>query len=175
MRYAPATEAHGVQAFGTDDFSDTVDGPTIVPGKYSVLLTYGGKKLQQPFRLVLDPRLHPAAGELAARLAFSMRIRNTLDAFNRAVNSAEAARASLPAAKRAAVDAALADMVQLNPNRSSESDLAHESKMRDALAFLMGSIDLAYQAPTAAEYATYNELRAQAMAQIARLRAIVGG
>jgi photosystem II stability/assembly factor-like uncharacterized protein len=171
MRYAPATEARGVQAFGTDDFSDTVDGPTIVPGKYSVVLTYGGKKLQQPFRLVLDPRLHPASGELAARLALSMRIRDTLDALNRAVNAGEATRASLPAAKRAAVDAALADMVQLNPNHSSESDLAHESKMRDALAFLMGSIDLAYQAPTPAEYATYDELRAQAMAQIARLQA----
>jgi photosystem II stability/assembly factor-like uncharacterized protein len=171
MRYAPATEARGVQAFGTDDFSDTVDGPTIVPGKYSVVLTYGGKKLQQPFRLVLDPRLHPASGELAARLALSMRILRTLDSLNRAVNSAEAARARLPAAKRAQVDAALADMVQLNPNRSSESDLAHESKMRDALAFLLGSLDLAYQAPTPAEYATYDELRAQAVTEIARLQA----
>jgi photosystem II stability/assembly factor-like uncharacterized protein len=171
MRYAPATEAHGVQAFGTDDFSDTVDGPTIVPGKYSVVLTYAGKKLQEPFRLALDPRLHPASGELAARLALSMRILGTLDSLNRAVNSAEAARTSLPAGKRAQVDAALADMVQLDSHRSSESDLAHESKMRDALAFLLGSLDLAYQAPTPAEYATYDELRAQAAVEIARLRA----
>ncbi|HET9392566.1 MAG TPA: YCF48-related protein [Candidatus Rubrimentiphilum sp.] len=169
MRYGPATEARGVQAFGTDDFSDTVDGPTIVPGKYSVVLTYGGEKMQQPFRLMLDPRLHPASGELAARLALSRQIIGTLDAFNRAVNAAEAARASLPAARRAQVDAALAEMVQFNTH-SSEGDLAHESKMRDHLAFLLGSLDLAYQAPTPAEYAIYNELRAQAAAQITRLR-----
>ena len=61
-------------------------------------------------------------------------------------------------------------MVQLN-SHSSESDLLHESKMRDNLAFLAGSLDLAYQKPTPAEYAIYNELRAQAEAQIARLKA----
>ncbi len=169
MRYAPATEAHGVHAFGTDDFGDTVDGPTIVPGKYSVVLSYGGKKLRQAFHVALDPRLHPAAGELAARLALSLRIRGTLDVLNRAANAAEAARLSLPAGKRAKLDAALADLVQLN-SHSSESDLLHESKMRDNLAFLLNSLDLAYQAPTPAEYATYEELRAQAAAQIARLR-----
>ena len=100
-----------------------------------------------------------------------MRILGTIDSLNRAVNAAEAARASLPAAKRAQVDGALADMVQLDSHRSSESDLAHESKMRDALAFLLGSLDLANQAPTPAEYAVYNELRAQTAAEIARLRA----
>lgn len=170
MRYAPATEARGVHAFGTDDFGDTVDGPTIVPGKYSVVLSYDGKKLQQAFHVALDLRLHPASGELAARLALSMRIRNTLDALNRAANAAQAARLSLPAAKRAQVDAALADMVQLNVH-SSEGDLLHESKMRDHLAFLLGSLDLAYQAPTPAEYTIYDNLRAQAAAEIARLRA----
>ena len=169
MRYPPATEARGAHAFGTDDFSDTVDGPTIVPGKYSVVLTYGGKKLVQPFRVSLDPRLHPAPGELAARLALSQQILATLDSLNRAVNAALAARAGYSPAKRAAVDAALAGMVQLNVH-SSEGDLSHESKMRDHLAFLLGSLDLAYQKPTPAEYAIYNELHAQAMAQIARLR-----
>jgi len=170
MRYAPATEAHGVHAFGTDDFSDTVDGPTIVPGKYTVVLTYGGKKMQQAFHVALDPRLHPGQNALAARLALVMRIRNTLDSLNRAVNAALAARLRLPADKRAQLDAALADMVQLNVH-SSEGDLLHESKMRDHLAFLMNSLDLAYQAPTSAEYAIYDELRAGAAAEIARLRA----
>jgi photosystem II stability/assembly factor-like uncharacterized protein len=170
MRYAPATEARGVRAFGTDDFGDTVDGPTIVPGKYTVVLSYGGKRLQQPFRVALDPRFHPSQGALAARLALAMRIHNTLDALNRAVNAGEAARLRLSGDKRAQLDAALGDLVQLN-TRSSEGDLLHESKMRDHLAFLMNSLDLAYQAPTPAEYAIYDELRAQAAAEIARLRA----
>jgi hypothetical protein len=42
--------------------------------------------------------------------------------------------------------------------------------MRDHLAFLMNSLDLAYQAPTPVEYAIYDELRAQAAVEIARLR-----
>lgn len=172
MRYAPATEAHGAHAFGTDDFGDTVDGPTIVPGKYTVALMYGGKKLQQTFHVALDPRLHPGQNALTARLALAMRIRGTLDSLNRAVNAGLAARLRLSPAKRVQLDAALADMVQLNVH-SSEGDLLHESKMRDHLAFLMNSLDLAYQAPTPAEYAIYDELRAQAAAEIARLRSAI--
>jgi len=57
---------------------------------------------------------------------------------------------------------------------SSEGDLLHELKLRDHLAFLMNELDLAYQAPTAAEYATYDELRPQAAAASVRLRAFLG-
>jgi hypothetical protein len=37
----------------------------------------------------------------------------------------------------------------------------------------MNELDTAYQAPTAAEYATYGELRAQAQTTIAQLRSLL--
>ncbi|HET7813530.1 MAG TPA: hypothetical protein VFL13_04085, partial [Candidatus Baltobacteraceae bacterium] len=172
MRYAPAAEVNGARAFGTDDFGDSTQGPTIVPGVYTVEMRYGSQVVRHPFRVTLDPRLHPASGALAARLALAMRLHGTLDRLNRTLNAALAARSRLTGEKRAALDEEIASLVQLNV-RSSEGDLLHESKLRDHLAFLMNSLDIAYQAPTAAEYATASELEAAADAGIGKLNALM--
>lgn len=172
MRYAPAAEVNGARAFSTDDFGDSTQGPTIVPGAYSVVVRYGSQTVRRPFRVTLDPRLHPGSGALAARLALAMRIHGTLDRLNRTLNAALAARTHLSGAKRAALDDEIAQLVQLHVS-SSEGDLLHESKLRDHLAFLMNSLDIAYQAPTAAEYATESELEASANAGVAKLNALM--
>jgi hypothetical protein len=161
LRYEPATEVTGLRDATADDFSSGMIGPTIVPGTYFVVLTYGGKAMRQPVHVVLDPRLHPGADELQARLALAQRISATLDSLDRAVNAAIAARGNLPPPQRMRVDAALGDLVQLNI-RSSEGDLLHETRLHEQLAFLMNSLDLAFQAPTKAEYAAYDEMRAEA-------------
>jgi photosystem II stability/assembly factor-like uncharacterized protein len=172
MRYGPAAEIPGARELTTDDFANSVDGPTIVPGDYTVVLQYGGKKMTQPLRLQLDPRLHPAAGELDARLALAMRVHATLDGLNRAVANAMAAASRLSPAKRAQLGAAIGDLVQLNIH-SSEGDLLHESKLRDHLAFFANELENAYEKPTAAEYATYDDLQAEATAGEARLQNIL--
>lgn len=56
--------------------------------------------------------------------------------------------------------------------QSSEGDLLHQVRLRDYLAFLMNELDTAYQQPTAAEYATWNELRPQAQAATERLKTL---
>ncbi|HTX55727.1 MAG TPA: hypothetical protein VMD47_01350 [Candidatus Acidoferrales bacterium] len=172
LRYPGATEVHGLRLESTDDFSDEPLGPTIVPGTYTVVLDYGGKKTQQTFEVKLDPRLHPAAGDLDARLALATQISDTLDALNREVNAALAARGSLSPDKRAKVDAILNSVVQFDIH-SDEGDLLHETRLRDYLAFLMNGLDGAYQAPTAAEQATYQELKAKADTAIANLKELV--
>ena len=172
LRYAPATEVHGLHIETTDDFSDAMNGPTAIPGEYSVEFVYGGKTLKQPLHIALDPRLHPNPSDLAARFALATRISATLDTLNSTVNAALAQRATLSAAKRAQVDSAIDDAVQFKV-LSSEGDLLHELRVRDHLAFLMNSLDLAYQAPTPAEYATYNDLRAEAGTVIDRLKGIL--
>ena len=45
---------------------------------------------------------------------------------------------------------------------SSEADLLHETKVREQLGFLLGSLEGAYQRPTAAEYAAFKDLDALA-------------
>ncbi len=168
MRYPPATEVRGYRIPTSDDIVDDTEGPTIVPGTYTAVLQYGNSAMRQSFTVSLDPRLHPAPDALAKRLALATQVHGTLNALNMAINGALAARPKLPAAKRAQLDRLIASLVELRI-QSSEGDLLHEVRLRDYLAFLMNELDTAYQAPTAAEYTTYDDLRAQAQRAIDEL------
>jgi photosystem II stability/assembly factor-like uncharacterized protein len=172
LRYPPATEVRGFHPVTTDDFGDSTQGPTIVPGTYTVVLDYGGTTSRQNFEVKLDPRLHPAAGDLDDRLALASAVNGTLDQLDRAVNAAIGARSSATPAKRAQLDAAIDRAVDLRFD-SSEADVVFPTRLRDQLAFLMNSLDVGYQAPTAAEKETYDELKGQADAAIAQLEAAV--
>jgi photosystem II stability/assembly factor-like uncharacterized protein len=171
LRATPATEIRGFHPVTTDDFSDDLNGPTVLPGEYTVELDYGGKRVRRAFKVKLDPRVHPGAEALQARFALATRISDTLDALDRAVNAALAARDRMPAARRAQCDAAIARAVDLRFD-SSEADVMFPTALRDHLAFLMNELDLAYQAPTAAEQSTYERLRRRAAALTAQLDAL---
>jgi photosystem II stability/assembly factor-like uncharacterized protein len=171
LRYPPGYEVPGFRQSPTDDFPNTASGPTILPGTYTVVLQYGDKKLSVPLVLKLDPRVHPAAGDLEARLKLEQQILGTIDDLDRAIATAMKERASLSPAKRAAVDAEIAQLVELNIH-SSEADVLYESQVREQLAFLMNSLEGAYAKPTAAELDAYADLKALADAGIAKLRSL---
>jgi len=172
LRYAPATEVIGYREPSALDFSASVDGPTVVPGAYTAVLQYGDRRLTAPLQVQLDPRLHPAAGDLDARLALEMRIHDVLGKLNTTINAARAAESTVPKEKRARIEGALANLVQFDIH-SSEADTLHETKLREHLAFLANELEIAYEKPTAAEYATFDELKAQADAGEMRLADIV--
>ncbi len=180
LRYPPATEVTGfeppVAAGGLDD---TVNGPTVVPGNYTVVLNYGGQTSRQTFHVSLDPRLHPAPSGLAARLALGLEIHNTLNALDEKINQAIAARDRLEAAHSAspalaALNRAIANVVQLKI-KSSEGSLVFETKLRSHLAYLAADLDLSYTRPTSAEYAVYQHLAAKAAAGERQLDAALAG
>ena len=171
LRYPGATEVNGLMLESTDDFSDEPLGPTIVPGTYTVQLSYGGKTSKQTFEVKLDPRIKTPAADLDARLALATQISGTLDSLNRAINAAMAARSRVTPQKRAQIDALIAKLAQFQVH-SDEGDLLHQTELRDHLAFLMNELDLAYQPPTAAEQSTYEDLKAQAATAIAQLQAL---
>jgi photosystem II stability/assembly factor-like uncharacterized protein len=156
LRYAPAYDAPGFRISPTDDFSDSGDGPTIVPGSYTAVLQYGAQTLRAPLTVRLDPRLHPSAGDLAARLALELQIRNAIDHLDRAIAAAMTEHEDV------------GDLIQLDIH-SSESDVLHPTKIREQLGFLLNSLEGAYQRPTAAEYQTFSDLNALATAGEARL------
>jgi photosystem II stability/assembly factor-like uncharacterized protein len=172
LRYSPATEVRGLHLATTDDYSDAMNGPTVLPGTYTAVLDYGGKQTERTFDVELDPRLHPAAGDLEERLDLAMRISSTLDMLNRTINDAMAARAKMPAQKRAQLDAVVGKLVQFKM-ASSEGDTLNELGLRDELAFLMNELDLAYQAPTTAESSTYDRLRTGADTAVAALQQLL--
>jgi hypothetical protein len=172
LRYAPANEVRGLRIDTNSDFNGAMNGPTAVPGTYSVVLDYGGKTMRQPLTIALDPRLHPAPGELEARLALATRISSTLDTLNSAINAALAQRSRLSPAKQTELNGVVNSVVQLKV-ASSEGELLHESRLRSHLAVLMNSLDLAYQAPTPAEVSTYDDLRGEVDTALNRLRSLL--
>src|SRR5207245_7487277 len=96
LRYPYATEITGYHApIAAGGLEDSVQGPVAVPGTYSVVLDYGGQKTQQNFTVALDPQLHATKEDLAARLRLRLQIHADLDALNKEINKALAARDKL--------------------------------------------------------------------------------
>jgi photosystem II stability/assembly factor-like uncharacterized protein len=186
MRYPDATEVTGFETpIAAGGLDDSVQGPMVIPGRYTVVLDYNGRKSQRSFQIALDPRLHPAPDALQQRLALLMQIHTTLDTLNKTINQAIAARERLQAALAhrkltaekahdalAALDKAIGESVQLKLH-SSEGPLLHESKLRSHLAYLAANIDLAYDAPTAAEHQVFDDLDHQARTSEQQLKAAV--
>ncbi|MGC1106837.1 MAG: hypothetical protein WA876_09885 [Candidatus Acidiferrales bacterium] len=162
LRYSEATEVTGfyppVAAGGLDD---SVDGPLVVPGNYSVVLDYGGSQTKQNFDATLDPRIHATADDLAARLALGLKIHADLDSLNKKLNQAIALRdkfaSSGQQSSAADLDRIIGNLVQLQIH-SSEGTLLHEAKLRSYLAYLAADIDLSYARPTSAEYSVFQQL-----------------
>lgn len=171
LRYPPAFDPPGWRTVGTNDWPDSGDGPTILPGSYTVVLRYGEQRLQAPLTLKLDPRVHPAAGDLEARLALEQQILQTIDNLDHAVAAAMSARTSLAPDKRAEVDAEIGKLVQLDIH-SSEADTMVPDLIRAQLGFLLNSLEGAYVRPTSAQYATYQQLKAIADDGIATLESL---
>jgi hypothetical protein len=175
LRYPYATEIAGYHApIAAGGLDDSVEGPVVVPGTYSVVLDYGGQKTQQKFVVALDPRLHATQQDLAARLALDLRIHADLEALDKDINRALVARDKLQravsthtatGAQTASALAALnrdIDSVAQMAMKSSEGSLLFETKLHDHLAYLAADIDLAYARPTAAQDAVFRELDRQA-------------
>jgi hypothetical protein len=171
LKYSPAYDVPGFRSVPTDDWPDTSDGPTVVPGTYTVVLQYGSQRLQSSVEVRLDPRIHPAAGDLEARLALEMRLLSAMDSLDRAIAAALSARNRASATQRSAIDDEVNRLIMLDVH-SSEADVVKPTKIREQLAFLMNSLEGAYTRPTAAEYAAAKELEDLAAAGEARLQAL---
>lgn len=167
LRYPDATEVTGFNSpIAAGGEEDEVSGPVVLPGTYTVTLDYGGSATRASFDVALDPRMHVEPGALAARFALEQRIHAALDPLDRKVNEALVLRSRV--GPNAALDAAIGEVVQLKIN-SSEGGLLYETKLRDRLAYLAADVEMAYERPTAAQYAVFDELEAQANAAEAKL------
>jgi len=175
LRYPYATEVAGYHTpIAAGGLEDSVEGPVVVPGTYSVVLDYGGQKTQQNFEVALDPRLHATQQDLEARLALDVQIHADLDALNKDINQALAARDRLQqdVSNHSVTDAqATGALAALNRDidsavpmaiKSSEGDLLLGTRLRDHLAYLAAEIDLSYDRPTPSQEAVFRELDQQA-------------
>ena len=187
LRYPDATQVSGFyEPAAAGGLDDSVKGPRVVPGRYTVVLDYNGRKAQRSFQVSLDPGLHPAPGALAERLALELRIHGALETLDRTLNRAISVRKRLRGAVEqgklsakqahpalAALDAAIGGTVQLAIH-SSEGDCVTEPLLHSRLAYLAAEAGLAYREPTSAEQSVFDELDGKATASEKRLRAAVG-
>jgi hypothetical protein len=181
LRYPYATEVTGYHApIAAGGLDDSVAGPMVAPGTYSVVLDYNGQKMQQNFTVALDPRLHATQADLEAHLALDLQIYQDLDALDKLINQALNARDKLQkSGSEAQANNALAalnqdiDGVAQMAMKASEGSLLFETKLRDHLAYLAADIDLSYARPTPAQYAVFRELDQQTKQGVEKLKADV--
>ncbi len=184
LRYPHAVEVKGYHVPEPEiSLADMLDGPPVVPGKYTVVLDYGGHKTQQSFEVSLDPRLHATHQDLDAELALGLKIQHTLNGLDEQLNDASAARARLRKAVSAkkltqaqAEDTLNAlsrsiDSVEQTKISSSEGDLLHPVKLRGFLAYLAEDVSFSYSRPTPAQYAVFHRLKEEAQAGEQKLSA----
>ncbi len=175
LRYPSATEVKGYHApIAAGGLEDSVQGPVVTPGTYTVILDYAGQKSQQKLTVALDPRLRATQQDLETRLALQLKINADLDALDKEINQAVAVRDSLQKAAssqnttEAQVAKVVADLTHdidaLVPlaARGSEGDLLYGTKLRDHLAYLAADMDLSYGRPTAAQEAVFKQLDQEA-------------
>jgi photosystem II stability/assembly factor-like uncharacterized protein len=178
LRYPYATEVTGYHApIAAGGLDDSVAGPTVAPGTYSVVLDYNGQKMQQNFSVALDPRLHATQADLEARLTLDLQIYQDLDTLDKLINQALNARDKLQKSGTevhalAALNQDIDGVAQM-AMKASEGSLLFETKLRDHLAYLAADIDLSYERPTPAHYAVFRELDQQTKQGVEKLKADV--
>ncbi|MEO6969011.1 MAG: hypothetical protein ABI132_11255 [Rhodanobacteraceae bacterium] len=186
LRYPDAAEVKGFYSpIPAGGLADEVSGPQVMPGTYRVALDYGGRKTQRNFTVMLDPRFKSSPADLQARFALQMKIHQTLDRLDQAINQAIEARVNLQTAiangklsqqqAAPALDAlnqAIASVVQLDL-QSSEGPLLHETKLKSHLAYLQADIGLAYARPTAAQSAVFQQLDQESSSDEQKLLAAI--
>jgi hypothetical protein len=129
LRYPPATDFPGLRLRDTN-----VDGPQVLPGDYRVRLTVDGTRLEQPVKILKDPRLTDVtAAQLAAQFEFSK-------ATHARLNDATSAVASIRDMKQ-----------QIADRLTKTSDAAIGAAARDVAAKLGGVESEVYEVRVAAE------------------------
>lgn len=166
LRYAAAPDIHGI--YHHPLAAARLVGPTVVPGTYYAVLSYGKTTLREPFVVELDPRLHTTQSELEARLALQMKIQGELGALDRATNRAIAIRGKLEkaiAAKRVSGSGSAAVLASLNRDiatvvnfniDSFAGPLMFPERIRANLSQIASQVGFALVAPTSSMYQVAN-------------------
>ncbi len=181
LRYPTAVDVKGI--FNTGFSAAVPVGPEVVPGTYSVTLTYGQTRQKQPLVVTLDPRLHTTQAELQQRFDLLMRLNDAVNRLDINLNQAIDARAALEkAGKNASGSPAQAALDRLNRDinslvdlkiQSGEGALVYPPRLRSWLSAIASQVSMALVAPTPAMVQVADGYIQQAGAAVPRLQADV--
>ena len=188
LRHEDATRIPG---YSTGEYDYGLRGPRVLPGKYTVRLTAGGKTVEVPLEVVLDPRVHPTQADLEKQLELRRKIRVRLTEISDTVNQIRDLRAQFKVLRKrlgsdasrkellAALDAFDKKMTPIEEEliqpkfQSSQDSLRYPIKVDGKLAFLVGVVESADTAPTQQSYELFDVLSKQVDAQLEKWQEIV--
>jgi photosystem II stability/assembly factor-like uncharacterized protein len=169
---------------GAVSWGGSPEGPLVVPAKYQIKLTAGGKTQTATAEIQNDPRVNVSQAELEKQYELAMKIRDRVDAGDAAVNQIRSVRGQLDGLKKRMGDSASAkpvveaadalkkklDAIEekiIQPkSKSGEDPLNYPIQVVDQLMALQGTVESADAAPTAGSYAVFEELNPKLEAQL---------
>jgi hypothetical protein len=143
-------------------------GPLVVPGTYSVELTVGGKKVQQPLIVKLDPRVHATPAELEAQLALARRILSGVAASYAVFQDVKTLNAAVEERKKAQPSNTAEIEKQVAAVQDGTKTAPGLGPLNRDLTRLLNGVEAADQRPTAPQIQAVNE-KCEALGKTLRL------
>jgi photosystem II stability/assembly factor-like uncharacterized protein len=182
LRYADAKKIPGMVLWDA-----SLRGPLIVPGTYTVKLTYDGKTESQTFDVLKDPRLNTTQEQYLAQLELELQIRDKLTKTHEAILNIRSIRRQIDdlaaridnkdvAAKAKALNAELTSVEEAlyqTKNKANEDPLNFPIRLNNKMASLLEAIQSADAPPTAQEQQVFEDITTGINAQLKKLDAIL--
>ncbi len=138
------------------------NGPTVLPGRYTVRVSDGARSASGHVDVRLDPRSHATMAVLRAQLAFLQRIRGDLSTLSRTIDRLNAAKAK-GGSNAARIDALLHKIYEPEVTQGEDA-LRYPQQVYGKISYLGSAAQSADAAPTASEYAVLRVLETRAKA-----------
>ncbi len=182
LRYADAMKIPGMVLWDA-----SLRGPLIVPGTYTVKLTYDGKTESQTFDVLRDPRLNTTQDQYLAQLELELQIRDKLTKTHEAILNIRSIRRQVDdlaarvdnkdvAAKAKALNAELTSVEEAlyqTKNKANEDPLNFPIRLNNKMASLLEAIQSADAPPTAQEQQVFEDITTGINAQLKKLDTIL--
>lgn len=165
-------------------------GPLVLPGKYTVRLTAGGKTVTQELEVNLDPTVPVDEGALRKQFDTDLKLRDMTSAVNDALRSIDVWKGELDQAEKNVrgldpqAARQIAGLIGERKQQVSSMELrlarpgdipgySMAPRLVDRLGQLLGAIDRVLAAPTPYQMEHFNELRTQFLKEMGEVNAFV--
>ncbi len=162
---------YSIAAVFGEDTPTTVEGPFVLPGIYSIVLTADAESYRAPLVVQLDPRVHTSSADLRALLAFSQSLDGALERASSAYQEEKTAHEELEAlARRLTVHgehSLLRTVEKLRDATAEHGDERDFVKISGRISAIDADAESADTAPTAADHEVFDQ-EARALDQAVR-------
>ncbi len=183
MRYPDAVRFPGMVLW-----AGSLNGPLVVPGKYTAKLTVDGTPYTQIFEVKKDPRIPTTPEEFQSQLALEIQIRDKLTKTHEAIINIRTIRKQIDELatridNKNVVDQAKALSAELTSveealyqtkSHANEDPLNFPIRLNNKMASLLSAIQSADAGPTSQEQAVFEDINTGINGELRKLDTILG-